>query len=115
MSHNPPAMQHAIPDDIRVFWINDYECWAGRSMEECVEASIREFRMSRENAFDDAAAREITADQWEQKIPNSEDEIIEYVGRGREREVDWDLTPWCTLREMVAEHSTFPALVGIQE
>ena len=115
MAHNPPAVLHVIPDDIRVFWINDYECWAGRSMEECIEASMREFGVAREEAFDEDSAREIRASEWGMQIPNSEDEIIKYKGRGRAREIDWDRTPWCTLSEMIGEHAAFPALIGIQE
>lgn len=115
MAHNPPAVLHPIPDDVRVFWLNDCECWAGRSMEECIEASMREFGVPREETLDEGSAREIPASEWEMRIANSEDEIIEYKGRGRAREIDWDKTSWCTLSEMIGEHTAFPALLGMQE
>ncbi len=119
MAHNPPRVQHPIPDDIRVFWISDYECWAGRSLEECVQASMKEFGVSREEAYEEGGDHEVPRDQWDEKCPNNEDEVIVYLPapprhRGP-REIDWERTDWETLRETVATHDSFPALIGCRE
>lgn len=73
---------------------------------------------SREDTVDDDG-HEIQRDEWDMKIPNDEDERIFYVdrkyARGEAREVDWERTPWETLRERVASNETFPAYLGGRE
>lgn len=120
MANVPPDQQHPIPDDIRVFWISYYECWAGRSMDECVEASMREFDVTREDAYVDGEAHEVPRETWDDvKCPNDPDERIFYTAdkpdRGEERGIDWERTSYETLRQSVAMHATFPALIGQRE
>lgn len=115
------AEPRAIPDDIRVFWINYYECWAGRSLEECIAASMKEFGVSREDAYDDSEAHEIPRDEWDgTQIPNDPDERIEYLPRNQWKnrnvaEIDWSRTPHCSLRELVADCDHYPAYIGGRE
>lgn len=117
MAHNPPAILHPIPDDIRVFWINEYECWAGRSLEECIEASMKEFGVTREEATD-GSEYEVAREEWDSvKCPNDPDEMVYYVAgdKPRAHEIDWERTPYETMRDSVASHDTFPTMIGGRE
>lgn len=115
----PPAVQHPIPDNIRVFWINEYECWAGESLEACVQASMKEFGVKRSEATDEGAY-EVTRDKWDEiKCPNDPDEQIFYTSpkpvRGQPYEIDWERTAWETIRQSVASHDAFPVMIGGRE
>lgn len=110
MAHCPPEQQYPIPDGILVVWINDYECWAARSVEEAVAASMAMTGCTEEETKEDV--NYIERDLWDHiKLANDEDGYVQHLTGEQYPEVDWEATPYETLRESIASNESFPALV----